>query len=125
VAKVEAEQQEQAKVEAATEAWREEERKRQVRAEMQRQAEVDTKAAVKREKEKLRSALKKARKELKTLAESGKWVSRATEIEVLAAMLSVEQLQALHTSLVEATDDRTFAAMEAKITADVTRLMAQ
>ena len=41
-------------------------------------------ADAKREKERLRSALKKARKDFKALAE-GAWVSRAAELEVIAA----------------------------------------
>ena len=60
-------------------------------AEVQRQAEAEDRAASKREKEKQRSALKKARKELKALGE-GVWASHASDLDVIAAVLSTEQL---------------------------------
>ena len=60
-------------------------------AEEQRAAESESKAAGKREKERLRSALKKARKELKALAEAGRWSGRAADIEVRPRPLSLPQ----------------------------------
>jgi len=124
-AKEDALSQEKAVREAAVQAAGEVERQKQAVADVAKQAQSENKAADKREKERLRSLLKKARKELKTLAEAGRWASRAADIEVLAATLSVEQLQALHAALVAATDAETVAAMEAKLSADVAQLVAQ
>jgi DnaJ family protein C protein 2 len=62
------------------------------------------KAAAKRDKEKLRSALKKARKELKGLAEpGGKWEARAADLEAVASVLPTEEIEALTATL--AADD--------------------
>ena len=51
------------------------------------------KKAAKNEKEKARSALKKARKELKAFGAEPRWAERVADLEVLAAALSLEQIQ--------------------------------
>ena len=61
---------------------------------------AEVKAADKREKEKARSALKKARKEVKALADAGgRWAARAADLEVVAAALPLEALVALQAAL--------------------------
>ena len=124
-AKEDALAQEKAARDAVANAAAEGERQKQAVADVAKAAQSETKATEKREKERLRSLLKKARKELKTLAEAGRWAARAADIEVLAATLSVEQLQALSAALGAATKPDTIAAMEAKLTADVAALVAQ
>ena len=124
-AKEEALAQEKAARDAVAHAAAEGERQKQAVADVAKAAQSETKATEKREKERLRSLLKKARKELKTLAEAGRWAARAADIEVLAATLSFEQLQALSAALGAATKPDTIAAMEAKLTADVAALVAQ
>ena len=62
-------------------------------------AEKEKAAAAKREKEKARSALKKARKELKTVGETEAWAARAADLDVIAAVLSADELLALTTTL--------------------------
>lgn len=124
-AKEEALAQERAAREAAAHAAAEAERQKQAVAEVAKAAQSEAKATEKREKERQRSLLKKARKELKTLAEASRWAARAADIEVLAAALSVEQLQALSEALGAATEPDAIAAMEAKLTADVAALVAQ
>ena len=124
-AKEDALAQEKAARDAVANAAAEGERQKQAVAEVAKAAQSETKATEKREKERLRSLLKKARKELKTLAEAGRWAARAADIEVLAATLSVEELQALSAALGAATTPDTIAAMEAKLTADVAALVAQ
>ena len=45
--------------------------------------------------------------------------------QVLAAALSLEQLQELHAALVAAEGDEAVAAMEERLSADVAKVMAQ
>lgn len=117
--------QERAAREATAHAAAEAERQKQAVADVAKAAQSEVKATEKREKERQRSLLKKARKELKTLAEAGRWAARAADIEVLASALSVEQLQALSEALGAATEPDAIATMEAKLTADVAALVAQ
>jgi len=60
---------------------------------------AEEKAASKREKEKARSALKKARKELKALGDKEQYASRAGDLDVIAAVLPAEALMALTAAL--------------------------
>ena len=61
-------------------------------------------ADAKREKEKQRSALKKARKEIKALGE-GAWAARASDIDVVAAVLEIDALLALTAALAAGVSD--------------------
>ena len=121
--------------EATAEAARAAEKAKQVEAEAAKAVEKQGAAASKREKEKQRSALKKARKELKALGDEGPWAAKKEEIDVLAAALEIDEVQQLHAALVGATNvaevhgadagAEAVAAMEAQLTADVARVMAQ
>ncbi len=134
-AKEEALRKEKEAKEAAAEAERAAEKAKQVEAEAAKAVEKEGAAASKREKEKQRSALKKARKELKALGDEGAWAAKKEEIDVLAAALALDELQQLHAALVGATNvaevhgadagAEAVAAMEAQLTADVARVMAQ
>jgi len=78
------------------------------------QASAEEKAASKKEKERLRSALKKVRKELKSLGEgSGAWAARAADLEVISAVLPIDELTALVTALSSGVSDETTAALDA------------
>jgi len=78
------------------------------------QVSADEKANAKKEKERLRSALKKARKELKALGEAGgAWDARAADLDVIAAVLPTEELVALTATLSAGANDETTAALEA------------
>ena len=73
-------------------------------------------ADAKREKEKLRSALKKARKELKALGEaSAPWAERASDLDVVAAVLEITQLQELTASLAGCVSEEASAALDAAV----------
>ena len=134
-AKDEALRKEKEAKEAAAEAERAAEKAKQAEAEAAKALEKEGAAASKREKEKQRSALKKARKELKALCDEGPWASKKEEIDVLAAALALDELQKLHAALVGATNvaevhgadagAEAVAAMEAQLSADVARVMAQ
>ena len=80
-----------------------------------KEAGAEAKAAEKREKEKARSALKKARKELKALGESERWARRAADLEVVAAALPLEQMQALQLALGGDDEDAAAAALDAAL----------
>ena len=68
----------------------------------------------KKEKERLRSALKKARKELKSLGdEGGAWTERAADLEVISAVLPAEDLVALFATLNVGVNGDTLAALAA------------
>jgi len=65
-------------------------------------AAAEEKAASKREKEKQRSALKKARKEFKALADKEVYAAKAADFDVIAAVLPLEELTALTATLLAA-----------------------
>jgi len=79
-------------------------------AEAERGVREAEKKAAKNEKEKARSALKKARKELKAFGAEPRWSARLADLEVLAAALSLEQIQELSCAMTTADVD---AASEA------------
>jgi DnaJ family protein C protein 2 len=102
------------KEEAATREKEEAERAVKEAAEAEKAAAKAAGADAKREKERLRSALKKVRKELKELGADGKpWAARAADIELVAAVLSIEQLTSLIATLSAGESDEANAALDA------------
>jgi hypothetical protein len=83
-------------------------------AEAGKAAEKAASADAKREKEKMRSALKKARKEFKTLGEAG-WAARASDLDVVAAVLEIGPLQQLTATLAAGVSDEANAALDAAV----------
>lgn len=83
-------------------------------AEAGKAAEKAAGADAKREKEKMRSALKKARKEFKTLGEAG-WAARASDLDVVAAVLEIGPLQQLTATLAAGVSDEANAALDAAV----------
>ena len=77
-------------------------------------AEKAAGADAKREKEKLRSALKKARKEFKALGE-GAWTARASDLDVVAAVLSLDELGMLMATLSMGVSDEATSALDAAV----------
>ena len=77
-------------------------------------AEKAAGADAKREKEKLRSALKKARKEFKALGE-GAWTARASDLDVVAAVLSLDELGTLMATLSMGVSDEATSALDAAV----------
>jgi len=77
-------------------------------------AEKAASADAKREKEKMRSAVKKARKEFKTLGEAG-WAARASDLDVVAAVLEIGPLQQLTATLAAGVSDEANAALDAAV----------
>lgn len=134
-AKDEAMRKEKEAKEATVEVERAAEKAKAAVSDAAKAVEKEGAAASKREKEKQRSALKKTRKELKALGDEGKWAAKKEDIDVLAAALELDELLQLHAALVGATKvadvhgadagAEAVAAMEAQLTADVARVMAQ
>lgn len=98
--------------EAAARAVEEEKRAQKEAEEAAKAAEKAAGADSKREKERQRSALKKARKELKTLGD-GAWSARASDLELVAAVLPIEALTALTLTLAAGVSDEATAALDA------------
>lgn len=91
-------------------------------AERAKQAEADAAksgakavaADAKREKERQRSALKKARKEFKALGE-GAWAARASDLEVVGAVLEIDALTKLQAELSKGVGAEASAALDAAV----------